>query len=369
MSAPANGGRLQPRNQAAAADLVRQARAEGWSLGSPAADRQWDLSRLQQVSLFNPADMLLTVETGLSLRKIKQIAAAENLWLPLDSPIPDLPLADLLARDASLSWLSHRHGLARDRVMSLTALDDQGQAVYSGARVVKNVAGYQLAPLYIGAWHSLGPVMEVSFRLSPQPSSLTTVSLEAADHGPLLKLWTRSRSGESAASLGPPWEALLIKRRAGQWQLRGFTAAPRERTLGWIEAAGNGIQANVAVVNQPPDEADEVASKASILIQVLPSQIVDLLAALVPAGIDLICYPSAGAVLLVPTADSTGDQPFRAALRSAQAWGGRVRPLSLEGATTLDEVGIHEQPPAVMQRVKQILDPDRVFGPWPEQLW
>ncbi|MEE9466175.1 MAG: FAD-binding oxidoreductase [Candidatus Neomarinimicrobiota bacterium] len=369
MSAPANGARQQPGNRAAVADLIRQARTEGWSIGSPAADRQWDLSRLQQVALFNPADMLLTVETGLSLQALKRIAAAENLWLPLDSPVPDLPLAELLARDASLSWLSHCHGLARDWVMSLTALDDQGRAVYSGAKVVKNVAGYQLAPLYIGARHSLGPVMEVSFRLRPQPLSLTTVSLEAADPEPLLRLWTPSRSGERAASHGTLWEALLIERRAGQWRLRGFTSAPREHTLGWIDAAGNGKQVDIDVVKQPPDEADQDVVETSILLQVLPSQIPDLLDALVPAGIDLTCYPSSGAVLLVPVADSIGDQRFREALRFTQAWSGRVRPLSLEGAATLSELGIRERPPAVMRRVKQILDPDTIFGPWPEELW
>ncbi len=369
MSASENGDRLQPESRAAAADLIRQARTGGWSIGSPGADRQWDLSRLQQAMPFNPADMLLTVETGLSLRAVKHIAAAQNLWLPLDSPVPGLPLAELLARDASLSWLSPRHGLARDWVMALTALDDQGRVVYSGAKVVKNVAGYQLAPLYIGARHSLGPVVEVSFRLWPQPASLTTVSLEAADPGPLLSLWTDARTGEGAALPGTAWEALLIERLAGQWKLRGFTAASRERTLGWIEAAGNGQHANADIAKHPPDETGQVAGEASILLQVLPSQIPALLVTLDPAGIDLTCYPSAGAVLLAPVTDSPADQRFREALRSTQAWGGRVRPLSLEGAATLDEVGIRERSPAVMQRVKQILDPDNIFGPWPEQLW
>ena len=359
----------RPANRAAAADLVRQARAERWSIGAPAADYHWDLSQLQERAAFNPADMLLTVETGLSLRQIQEIARAENLWLPLDSTMPEVPLAELLARDASLSWLSHRHGLARDWVMSITALDDHGRQVFSGARVVKNVAGYRLAPLYIGARHCLGPVLELSLRLLPQPAGLTVIICGAAEPAPLLELWTRSRLGEQLAESGLPWEAVLIERQGEQWKLHGFTRASKKRAADWSRADKTGTMMEISSVKRPPNEDMSNPAAPNVLLQVLPSQVPDLLTALAATEVDLKCYPSAGAVVLGLTAALAAEKSLRAALLSTRAWGGLVRPLTLAGARILGGIGIRERVSEVFGRVKNILDPDNIFGPWPEELW
>ncbi|MCH7528816.1 MAG: FAD-binding oxidoreductase [Candidatus Marinimicrobia bacterium] len=359
----------RPANRDAAADLIRQARAERWSIGAPAADYHWDLSQLQERAAFNPADMLLTVETGLSLRQVQEIARAENLWLPLDSTMPEVPLAELLARDASLSWLSHRHGLARDWVMSITALDDQGRQVFSGARVVKNVAGYRLAPLYIGARHCLGPVLELSLRLLPQPANLTVITCGAAEPAPLLELWTRSRLGEQLAESGLPWEAVLIERRGEQWKLHGFTRASKKRAADWARETKTGKRMEISSVKRPPNEDMSNPAAPNVLLQVLPSQVPDLLTALAAAEVDLKCYPSAGAVVLGLTAALAAEKNLKEALMSTRAWGGSVRPLTLAGARILGGIGIRERVAAVFGRVKNILDPDNIFGRWPEELW
>ncbi len=358
-----------PANRAAAAELIQQARAERWSIGAPAADYHWDLSQLKEVATFNPPDMLLTVETGLSLRQVQEIARAENLWLPLDSTMPDAPLAELLARDASLSWLSHHHGLARDWVMSITALDDQGRQVFSGARVVKNVAGYRLAPLYIGARHCLGPVLEVSLRLLPQPAELTVITCGATVPAPLLELWADSRPGEYSTERGLPWEGLLIDRYGERWELHGFTRASKKRVAGWARATRDGTQVEISSAKRPPDENARNSSDPNVLLRVLPSQLANLLAALAVTAVDLKCYPSAGAVVLDLTADQAAQKSLKEALLSTRAWGGSVRPLTLVGARILNGIGIRDRVAAVFGRVKKILDPDNIFGPWPEELW
>ncbi len=363
------GNLRTPANRAAAAELIRQARAERWSIGAPAADYRWDLSQLQEVMAFNPADMLLTVETGLSLQQVQAIAGAENLWLPLDSTMPEAPLAELLARDASLSWLSHHHGLARDWVMSISALDDQGQQVFSGARVVKNVAGYRLAPLYIGARHCLGPLLEVSLRLLPQPANLTVITCGAAEPAPLLELWTRSFLGEHSTEPGLAWEGLLIERRGERWDLHGFTRASKKRAADWAQATAAGSRVEISSAKRPPDEDLSNHADPNVLLQVLPSQVPDLLAVLTVTEVDLKCYPSAGAVVLGLTADLAARKNLKEALLSTRARGGSVRPLTLAGARILGGIGIRERVAAVFGRVKKILDPDTIFGPWPEELW
>src|SRR5690606_37053820 len=61
------------------------------------------------------------------------------------------------------------YGTARDLVIGMTAVMADGQVVKSGGRVVKNVAGYDLAKLHIGALGTLGVIAQVSFKVAPLP--------------------------------------------------------------------------------------------------------------------------------------------------------------------------------------------------------
>ncbi len=58
----------------------------------------------------------------------------------------------------------------RDHVMRVKAVLSTGEVVTVGAPVLKSVAGYDLAKLFIGAWGTLGAVLEVTLRTLPAPS-------------------------------------------------------------------------------------------------------------------------------------------------------------------------------------------------------
>jgi glycolate oxidase FAD binding subunit len=64
-----------------------------------------------------------------------------------------------------------RHGAVRDLVIGMTFVRADGVVARSGGKVVKNVAGYDLAKLLTGSYGTLGIVTEVAFRLHPTPQA------------------------------------------------------------------------------------------------------------------------------------------------------------------------------------------------------
>ncbi len=73
-------------------------------------------------------------------------------------------------------------GAPRDLILGLRVATSEGEFLRTGARTVKNVAGYDLTKLFVGSFGSLGALLEVTLRLVPQPEAraLFAVSLPPA---------------------------------------------------------------------------------------------------------------------------------------------------------------------------------------------
>lgn len=365
-SRPGTGPALQPADQQQVAEGVRQARQTGVSVGAPAADGRWDFSALTAEVLLNPPDMILTAETGHTLGHLKSTAAASGLWLPLDSCHPGpISLAQYLSEDWSLSWLSQTYGTLRDWVMELRAVNDRGEPVRSGARVVKNVAGYHLAPLFIGAWHALGPVLEVSLRLIPSPSDLNLLRWSASNPNSLLDIWMLSTRAQRQEGNSNPWVALRLSGAGDRWRLEGLTQLAPDIAKSWGDAAAGSDPATVDACAQPPDEP-EAGGRPLLSAHCLPSRLRVVIAAAAEQDLPLVAYPGTGALII----HDGGRRESRTEALTAwgavlAAEGGWVRPLGEE----ILPAGLPRRPDdnaAQMAEVKAILDPDGLFGPMPE---
>ena len=72
--------------------------------------------------------------------------------------------------------LRHRYGSVRDLVVGMTVALSDGTVAKSGGKVIKNVAGYDLAKLFAGAYGTLGAILQVAVRLHPlAPATVTAV--------------------------------------------------------------------------------------------------------------------------------------------------------------------------------------------------
>lgn len=145
-------------------------------LGLPPAryDVALDLSGLNEVVEYEPADLTVTVQAGMTLGKLQTLLAGHNQALALDPPFADqATVGGTLAANLP-GPISHRFGGPRERVIGLRAVLVDGSVVHSGGRVVKNVAGYDLARLFVGSLGTLGVITEVSFKLAALPAVAAT---------------------------------------------------------------------------------------------------------------------------------------------------------------------------------------------------
>lgn len=140
-------------------------------LGNPprAADLGVSLTRLNRVVHYDPGDLTLGVEAGASLASIKEMLARDGLLLPADPPYADQAgIGGLVAANAS-GPLRYAYGTWRDFIVGMKFVTGEEKMVQTGGRVVKNVAGYDLAKLLIGSLGSLGIITEINFKLFPAP--------------------------------------------------------------------------------------------------------------------------------------------------------------------------------------------------------
>jgi len=118
-----------------------------------------------------PTDMTVTANASLTLAALQAELAKGGQWLPIDPPSPgSLSVANLLAHNLS-GPRRFAYGTIRDYVIGLRVRLADGRTIKCGGKVVKNVAGYDLSKLFIGAGNTLGAIVEATFKLRPLPDA------------------------------------------------------------------------------------------------------------------------------------------------------------------------------------------------------
>ena len=183
---------VSPRSADEVANTLREAAATGRAVtpvgGGRAAtmgghlercDVELQLTGLDRVIEHTAADMVVTVEAGIQLEALQQHLAKSGQFLPLDPfNSPRHTVGGLLAS----GWtgpLRMRYGSARDFLIGIRVALPDGRLASAGGRVVKNVSGYDLMKLHIGALGSLGVIVAASFKVFPRP--LRDVTVESHD--------------------------------------------------------------------------------------------------------------------------------------------------------------------------------------------
>jgi FAD/FMN-containing dehydrogenase len=153
--------RVQPRDVDHLSRLLAEASATGTKV------TEFDLTSLNRLIRHTPEDMTATVEGGMSFSSFQRALAPHRQWLPLDPSNQDaLTIGDLLAYNSS-GPRRFGFGTARDYLIGIKVVLGDGQIIKAGGNVVKNVAGYDLCKLFIGARHTLGVIVEANFKLRP----------------------------------------------------------------------------------------------------------------------------------------------------------------------------------------------------------
>ena len=148
----------------------------GWGRPAPEADVEVLTGQLDRVVEHNAGDLTAVLQAGVPLAIAQETFAAAGQMLALDPPLrgPDLadgPAATVggVVATGDSGPLRHRYGAARDLLLGVTVALSDGTLARAGSKVIKNVAGYDLAKLYAGSFGTLGLIVEVVVRLHPRP--------------------------------------------------------------------------------------------------------------------------------------------------------------------------------------------------------
>jgi glycolate oxidase FAD binding subunit len=128
---------------------------------------------LDRILEHEAGDLTCTVEAGVRLSALQAAVAERGQRLSLDPP-GDPTVGALLAENRS-GPLRHRYGAPRDLVLGVTLVLADGTIASAGGKVVKNVAGYDLARLVCGSRGRLAFIARASFRLHPRPQAAQTL--------------------------------------------------------------------------------------------------------------------------------------------------------------------------------------------------
>ena len=184
-------------------DAVRDAAGAGMPLrvlgggtwedaGRPVrAARRVRTAAITGVVEYVPGDLTLTARAGTTLAELHAVTRAEGQWLPLEPWGGDAGTLGATLATATAGPTSGAVGLPRDVVLGVTVVDGSGAVVRGGGRVVKNVAGFDLVRLMVGAWGTLGVLTEATVRLRALPETDETLALAAppAGHPATLDAW------------------------------------------------------------------------------------------------------------------------------------------------------------------------------------
>ncbi len=200
----------------------------GWlGAASPAARisdgaTDLDLSTLTGVVEYVPADLTLTVRAGTTLAELDAATAPHGQWCPLLPWGDDAGSIGATFATASNGPAARALGRPRDVALGVEFVDGTGVRVRGGGRVVKNVAGFDLTRLSIGAFGSFGVLTEVTLRLRARPpvdetwcltggSGTSENRADAIRRGEIVPLACEPMDTRLAAALGVPADSVLVR--------------------------------------------------------------------------------------------------------------------------------------------------------------
>ena len=155
------------------------------SAGNPMAQLPMlDVSGVSGIIEYQPEELIVTARPGTPLVELKAALAEKNQCLGFDPVHWSLfgcggnpTIGGAMSCDASGPGRL-RHGAARDSLLAFRAVNGLGEAFRGGAKVVKNVTGFDLPKLVCGAFGTLMVVSELTFRVYPRPLARATLILK-----------------------------------------------------------------------------------------------------------------------------------------------------------------------------------------------
>jgi glycolate dehydrogenase FAD-binding subunit len=393
---------LKPRDAKDVEEAVRWALSEDKPLevvgqgskravGRPSqTDLTLDLSGISGVTLYEPAELVLSAKAGTPLAEIEKLLDDNNQQLGFE-PVDYGPLLGGEAGQGTIGGVIAANlsgprrvkaGAARDHFLGVTAVTGRGDTIKSGGRVVKNVTGYDLCKLFAGSWGTLAAMTDVTIKVLPKPETEATVLVTGLDD--------EQACAAMAAAMGSPYDvsgAAHLPDHVASW----FDGLPKAEATTALRLEGHAPsvahrKATLAALMKPfgpvalleeddsralwrsvrqvkPFAAGAARERPLWRISTAPARGHELLAAITPAA--QMFYDWAGGLIWV--AMPFAEEPDAAAVRGAVAKLDGHAMLVRAPASVRAALDVFAPEPAglaaLSKRVKESFDPKGVLNP------
>jgi glycolate oxidase FAD binding subunit len=206
---------LSPQTEAELAEVI----AGGTAFHITGLDSKQGLGRIadgmehlsmmsfSSVTLYEPEELVLEAGAATPLRDIQALLAARQQMLAFEPPnYAHLwgaktagSLGGLLATGLS-GPRRIRAGSARDHILGVTGVTGRAEIFKAGARVVKNVTGYDMPKLMAGSYGTLAALTSVTFKVLPAPETEETVFIAKSGDAAAMQLMSQALQSSAEIS-------------------------------------------------------------------------------------------------------------------------------------------------------------------------
>jgi len=166
----------------------------------------------QGIISYEPSELVITARAGTSLKDIEALLAENNQMLPFEPPHfgEHATLGGAIATGLSGSRRPFT-GSARDFVLGTKIITGKGEIMSFGGQVMKNVAGYDVSRLMVGALGSLGVLLEISIKILPLPNTELTQVIAISQQDALQTMHELNQTPLPLSALAYENEKLYIR--------------------------------------------------------------------------------------------------------------------------------------------------------------
>lgn len=153
---------------------------------------------------YEPTELVITARSGTPVTTVVKTLEEAGQQLPFEPPqFPNATLGGTIA--CGLSGPARPYlGSARDHMLGARVVNGSGEALRFGGEVMKNVAGYDVSRVQVGAYGTLGLLLDVSLKVLPLPENTLTLVFEqqAHDTKPMVQLARQFLPVSASALIG-----------------------------------------------------------------------------------------------------------------------------------------------------------------------
>ncbi len=303
-----------------------------------------DLSHYRGIIDYAPEELVIVVRAGTPLAEVEAVLNEAGQMLPFEPPQygGGGTIGGCIA--AGLSGPRRPYaGAARDYVLGLRLIDGRGQSLRFGGAVIKNVAGYDVSRLMVGAMGTLGVLRDIALKVLPQPRVERTMCFACTEPDAIVQMnrWAGRMPALSASSHA---DGVLALRLSGS--AAGVNAALRE--LG-----GESLDDAEPYWRSLRDQRNYFFTQAEPLWRVSLPPTAPPLKIPLPQMIEW-----GGALRWL-----VGDLDYAAVQARVRGLGGHI--TAFRGAP-LNVPAFQSLPPPLQQlhtRIRNVFDPHRIFNP------